>query len=372
MELFRNKSNQELSPSQLACLFEQCSERTQAQAETLRAILLILKEFSFNLSEIDADGFKLRMDLLAKQLHEADTARTVYGAFNGQKQFLLDFVAKEKTYLAARESALRNVIAMLRDGLTDMIGENQAFNKRMYERNLRVEQITYLDDIRKIKESLKVEVDQVKQSIQEKQEKDRSRLESLKSEVSILKSEMVKVTDASLTDGLTGVYNRMAFDKHLKLCLERNAITWKPFSMLICDIDHFKEINDTHGHPVGDRVLRGFVEECSRIFRDDDFIARYGGDEFVIIMSGMSQDRAVQRANHLGKTLAAKLFVTSDETGPKIRLSISIGVSEAHRDDTPNNLLERADRALYLAKRTGRNRTVSEQEIPWLMKQLNA
>lgn len=369
MDLFRRKTNQEQSPDQLAHLLERCRERAQAQSDTLRAILIILKEYSFNLSEINADGFKVRIDLLTKQLHEAETARNVNSAFDGHKQFLLDFALTEKMYLDERETELKNIIAMLRDGLSDMIGENQMFNTQMYERNLRVEQLTLLDDIRKIKESLKTEVDQVKRTIMEKQEKDRTRMESLKSEVNVLKSEVVKVTDASMTDGLTGVYNRMAFDMQLQRCIERNAITWKPFTLLLCDIDHFKEINDTHGHPIGDRVLRGFVEECSRLFRDLDFIARYGGDEFIIIMPGMSQRHAVQRACQLGKTLASRLFVTGNEAGPKIRLTVSVGVSEVHKNDTPATLLERADRALYLAKRTGRNRTVCEQEIPRLLKQ---
>ena len=140
-------------------------------------------------------------------------------------------------------------------------------------------------------------------------------------------------------------------------------IAWKPFSLLLCDLDNFKNINDTHGHLVGDAVLSVFVAECRTLLREEDYIARYGGDEFVIILHGANLGNAVKKANAICNLLSAKLHrFSGQDISVQIQMGVSIGVAEAHRRDSMESVIERADAALYYAKQRGRNRVASERE----------
>ncbi len=117
--------------------------------------------------------------------------------------------------------------------MTDLIGDTQKFNASLYDQNVRIEAITQLDDIRKIKESLKVEVVEMKQIIQEKQASDSKRIDSLSKEVTALRSSLEQVKDASLTDAMTGAYNRKTFETRMKWVVKRSGIVWSPISLMI-------------------------------------------------------------------------------------------------------------------------------------------
>lgn len=117
--------------------------------------------------------------------------------------------------------------------MTDLIGDTQKFNASLYDQNVRIEAITQLDDIRKTKESLKVEVVEMKQIIQEKQASDSKRIDSLSKEVTALRSSLEQVKDASLTDAMTGAYNRKTFESRMKWVVKRSGIVWSPISLMI-------------------------------------------------------------------------------------------------------------------------------------------
>ena len=144
----------------------------------------------------------------------------------------------------------------------------------------------------------------------------------------------------------------------------RSEIIWNPTSLMMCDLDNFKQINDTHGHIVGDRVLKCFIQECKTMFRNDDFISRYGGEEFAIILPGLSLKKAFKRADSFCRILSGKLYlIDSSRPDERIGFTVSIGVSELRKKDTVEEFIDRADQALYKAKRTGKNRAVSEKEV---------
>lgn len=133
---------------------------------------------------------------------------------------------------------------------------------------------------------------------------------------------------------------------------------------MMCDLDNFKQVNDTYGHIVGDSVLKCFVQECKTMFRSDDLIARYGGEEFAILLSGIGLGGALSRAQSFCRLLSHKQFLVDPQLPDKrISFTVSIGVSELRSEDTPEAFIDRADKALYLAKRTGKNRAVGENEM---------
>lgn len=154
----------------------------------------------------------------------------------------------------------------------------------------------------------------------------------------------------AITDQLTGCHNRRFGEQSVKEQLERSRRYSEPMSLLLLDVDHFKNINDTYGHPVGDQVL---IELCRKVLaglRKVDTLARWGGEEFIVILPHCTQDQARRVADKIRRQLEASF------THPVGQVTISFGVAQLLPDDTIESLVRRADQALYTAKQTGRNR----------------
>ena len=164
----------------------------------------------------------------------------------------------------------------------------------------------------------------------------------------------------ALTDSLTGLYNRRYFEVHLQKLLQKNQATKKSMAVLMMDIDHFKNFNDTYGHAVGDEVLKIFAHRVQDSLRSFDLVARLGGEEFVVILPDVSTDMAHFIAERLRRIIADEPFTASVEGG-KVSVTTSIG-GTIITDETVaiEDVLKRADDCLYQAKESGRNSTVFE------------
>jgi diguanylate cyclase (GGDEF)-like protein/PAS domain S-box-containing protein len=159
---------------------------------------------------------------------------------------------------------------------------------------------------------------------------------------------------AASRDALTGVANRGEMEKQLaRLFEDCDLHTDVPFSVIFLDIDHFKPINDTHGHGVGDRVLIAIARLMQAELDSGELVARYGGEEFVVLCPSTDLESGIRKAERLRTALAE----TTIGDQPRITVTASLGVSQVEPGDTPEQLLHRADTALYNAKEAGRNRT---------------
>lgn len=165
-----------------------------------------------------------------------------------------------------------------------------------------------------------------------------------------------KLVQMTKEDGLTGLYNRRYLDRRLSEELERSIRYGNSVSLMILDIDFFKNINDTHGHLCGDHTLRQFAKLLQRLVRSTDILGRYGGEEFCCILPGTPLMQAISLAERCRHQVEQAVIVSSDH---QIKLTTSIGVTESTRADTVSSLIKRADDALYLAKRQGRNLVIS-------------
>jgi diguanylate cyclase len=363
MSLFTRKKPVKISLEKLNQNLDECRDYVQSLRRIAGSLVFFLKEFPMDIPEIGTDEFKMRLDRIAENFLEDRPAPALMQAFSDHKLFVLDFIAREKDNIQQKEAELKNIIELLRNGLSGLIGDTRSFNTRIYDQNVRMESLTQLDDIRKIKEDLKTEVSAMKQIIQDKQSTDSMRIDSLSREITILRSSLEEVKDASQMDAMTGSYNRMTLDSRLKWMIQRSQIVWSPVSLMMCDLDNFKCINDTYGHIVGDRVLKCFVQECKAMFRSDDFIARYGGEEFAVLLSGIKLRKALKRGQAFCTLLSGKQFlIESSRPDERIGFTVSIGISELRKGDSAEAFIERADRALYAAKRAGKNRAVSEKD----------
>ena len=162
----------------------------------------------------------------------------------------------------------------------------------------------------------------------------------------------------ALTDSLTGLHNRRYLSTHLDSVMERMRDSEKPVSLLMIDVDHFKRVNDTYGHGVGDEVLHEIGQQILRNIRGFDLAARYGGEEFAVVMPDTPVEVALGVAERLCEKMASEpVHVTGSKDKIRITLSIGVAVSE-DLDETAKNLLKRADEALYKAKSAGRNQVI--------------
>ncbi|WP_084663679.1 sensor domain-containing diguanylate cyclase [Pandoraea faecigallinarum] len=152
-----------------------------------------------------------------------------------------------------------------------------------------------------------------------------------------------------LTGSLTRRYFFHRFDQLLEAAQRKN----EPMSLIVADLDHFKSINDTYGHAIGDQVLCRFVLVCSSTLRGDDLIGRIGGEEFAILLPGASERDALRVADRIRERCKRESLEGSE---PPLRFSASFGITEWQDTDSPMNMVERADMALYRAKRAGRDR----------------
>lgn len=165
----------------------------------------------------------------------------------------------------------------------------------------------------------------------------------------------------AVTDSLTGLHNRRYLESHLGTAVDRATEGGKPAAVLMLDIDHFKAVNDTYGHPIGDEVLVECAKRIQLCVRGVDLAVRYGGEEFVVVVPDTTLDVAQIVAERLRASFADEPFQVSADVG-KLEVTISTGVAiTGAAKETAEELLRRADEALYEAKRTGRNRVVTAE-----------
>ncbi len=157
----------------------------------------------------------------------------------------------------------------------------------------------------------------------------------------------------SITDSLTSIYNRRKFNELLTKEIERNKRYQNSLSIIMCDIYHFKKINDTFGHDVGDKAIKKFSKQIHENIREIDMLARWGGEEFMILMPNVSVENAHAVAEKL------RTIIENAEVETAGSFTASFGVTDLMFDDTAETFIKRADQALYKAKHGGRNRVES-------------
>ncbi|HEX3432385.1 MAG TPA: PleD family two-component system response regulator [Rhizomicrobium sp.] len=174
-----------------------------------------------------------------------------------------------------------------------------------------------------------------------------------------LKQNMHISVEMAVTDQLTGLHNRHYMARHLETQLSGLAVSGKTLAFLILDVDHFKRVNDSYGHDVGDEILREFARRISGNIRGQDLACRFGGEEFVVIMPDTDTAMAYPVAERLRASVECTPFPISRAPGG-LSITVSIGIAGSEGpQDTPDALLRRADQALYRAKHSGRNRVVA-------------
>jgi diguanylate cyclase len=184
------------------------------------------------------------------------------------------------------------------------------------------------------------------------------KLEKSKDEVDGLKRNLENLRVEATTDNLTGIANRKLFEATLLKDMTQSVEDGQPLALLMIDIDHFKKFNDTHGHLVGDQVIRLVAQTLSKHTPDGGLPSRYGGEEFTIVLPHKTIQEAQKIANDIRLSMASKL-IQNKKTGDSLgKITVSIGATNFKFGESMVDFIERADEALYAAKNSGRNRVI--------------
>jgi diguanylate cyclase len=184
----------------------------------------------------------------------------------------------------------------------------------------------------------------------------RRRVQEMERETGELQGKLKEKQELALRDSLTQIPNRLAFDQRY----DQEVARWRryshPLSLIVCDIDHFKRLNDTYGHKAGDKALALIARGLAVSIRETDFLARYGGEEFVVLLPETTLETATVVAEKLRAAIEAASF---HYEGKRVPITLSVGYATFATDEAPETVFKRADQALYRAKSDGRNRCVA-------------
>jgi diguanylate cyclase (GGDEF)-like protein len=297
---------------------------------------------------------------------------------------LLDLLASyrkaQDSERARLEEILKELIAKLAEIEKKVLGEllanhketmedNAQFAERLEGQMLGMQEVAQLRDLDAVRTAIVSKTDRMRAAIQAKREADQAlsaafeeKVHSLEQKLQDAHQQLSSMTERAYHDAfLEGVYNRLAFNEKLQQEISLFARYRVPVSLILFDMDRFKQVNDTYGHQAGDLALQMVVSWVKPTLRQPDIFARFGGDEFALILPNTSLAGAVNTAERIRTIVNNSLFLYETQ---ELRISLSMGVAAARTGDSAETLLSRADQALYLAKEKGRNQVRNEDEIP--------
>ncbi len=257
----------------------------------------------------------------------------------------------ERLLVEGHLNDLRDMVWHLLNALAAMTQEEAQEDALIHQQVRQLSQQADTLDIRALRQTLQ----SITQVIEKRERRQRETLQQLQGQVHHLMRELEQARRESTTDPLTNLYNRRAFESCLQHTVAVNRLFQYPATLLLVDIDHFKQVNDTYGHAAGDEALRATAERLVRVCkRKSDFVARYGGEEFAVILRETALRDAQKIAQQIIDLVRREPVVIPD--GEPLRITVSIGVAELQPHETPEQWFQRADELLYQAKQSGRDR----------------
>jgi len=329
--------------------------------DTVAAMLYILGRYAIDLDDLSADAVRMRAEEWARHVLTGSpppSGPPPVTANGRQWGAVRDFVKKicvgQHEYSLSRINELRQALWKMMQGLRTALEQNNTADLQVDDQLTRLMQALASNSVDALKKEVHATIALVHKFAEERRHRQNYQIDELAERLTTLRIELDEARKEIALDPMTRLYNRSAFDQHLIKILETyqnsEGLAW----LAIADIDRFKAINDTYGHPTGDSVIRLVADVLTRSFpRKNDFVARYAGDEFAIVLTDIAPDEAQSLCKRMMDTIRSQTITT--ETGTKGRITISLGIAGLRRNDTSASWLSRADAALYRAKRCGRD-----------------
>lgn len=254
---------------------------------------------------------------------------------------------------------LQNMLFKVLEGVSSAGLETETYGKVLEQQSAALGKNPSLEDLKKIAGNL---MHATNKAIADNG-KMREHLKAAEENSIKLQNQVQTLKEETQKDPLTGLYNRKALNEQLDEVIEKVSRSNRDMTLCMFDIDHFKSFNDNYGHQIGDQVIRLVSKTLLDQSRDTDFPARYGGEEFTLILADTSMDIASKVAGRIHEAIAKLVLVKRNSQERLPSITVSMGLACLQTGDNAESLLSRADKALYHAKETGRNKIVTEYEL---------
>lgn len=335
--------------------------------DAMAAMLRALGRYAFDLPDADAHTIGQLCERWATHLlllspcptDESDDERGRRPASHGREwvsavQYVIGLRRREHTYIVKALQDLRETIWAFVHGLNHALSSGGDADTKVKSQLTRLKQAAHNGSTAELKREAISVAESIGEIFEERSRKQSMHVTRLGERMAELGRALEEARREVALDPLTRLYNRKTFDEELLHTADLGGLFKQTACLLLVDCDHFKAINDTYGHPMGDEVLRKLAETLIRTFRRrDDVVARYGGEEFAVVLRETVQNEAVLLCERL---LDATRHLAVEHGGRSARVTVSIGVAEIAPGEAPEDWLARTDRALYVAKNAGRDR----------------
>ncbi len=299
------------------------------------------------------DPLNQKLEQLEKVIRKAarigqvsDLGKSIEDFFKGK--------SLENQFKESEKEETKTIVLSMVGVLKEVVGNLGSCDSHFDDYIQQIDSAQNMKDILEIKKHLTAETQKIKDSTQQL----RKELECSQETIGELTKKLEDSKNESMVDPLTKTLNRAAYNMKVGHALREFNITQKTSVLMVCDIDHFKKFNDTHGHKLGDKVLCAVASSIQNSIRKSDNIFRYGGEEFVVLLKDCPLEVGKRIGEKIRSTIEKDYLVHQEQ---KISVTISIGVTALKPEDTEETFFERADKAMYRAKEEGRNRMEVEK-----------
>jgi len=325
-------------------------------SEDRATLLYIIDTYNKHLIETDRHPVrKVRevLDEFAKELVKPKSPHLERTLFRF-RQFFTGYRIDEYSYIQKTFDDFRNIVWDFVDQLSEDLDESHTADDEIKASLQELKEAVESNSIESLKSQSRKFIDIYMEHQFRRDSSKQKRMDKMEKNLTVVKKKLVEAHQSMKFDHLTSAYNRKSFDEQLQQQHKLYGLRQTPVSLIALDIDHFKRINDSYGHAIGDCILKECVRLLQEIFgRPGDFVARVGGEEFAVILPDFDADKACIKASEGLKRIANEIYV---HEGVQIRFTVSMGVAELAPGESVDSWVRRSDEALYQSKNSGRNR----------------
>jgi diguanylate cyclase (GGDEF)-like protein len=287
-------------------------------------------------------GLKENLDKLGRKLLADADCATLQKAEAGVRDQLKDWGQQTARHYLQKSDEVRDLLIVMARMAESVGDRDERCAGQIRAVTATLTEVASLEDLTEIRASIVRSAEDLKSSIDRMASEGKAAMDSLRLQVSAYQAKLEKAEQLAFRDALTGVRSRLCIERHIELQLTAGT----HFCVAIVDIDSFKQVNDEYGHLVGDEILIQFAKELSTSCRTNDLVGRWGGDEFIIVLDG-SLDEAAAQSARVTKWVCGNYTIEREPVPLKLKINASIGVAESLPGVTMQELLARADSAMY-------------------------
>ena len=332
--------------------------------DTVADMLRACGEHAFDTHKHTAEAVRKQAEQWARHLligaPHPEQQRNEGRDFIGVRRFVRELRGRESEFVRSALRDFRSMIASVFNNIERALLADGDGDAQMKQQLARLRQAVESSSLEQLRREVVAVSSDLTNLLGSREKRRNQELASLGNELRQLNMRLEETRRTAETDPLTGVHNRRAFDAFLDRVCEFDGVTGTPAALLMIDVDNFKRLNDTHGHPVGDAALTSIGATLARTFlRKCDFVARYGGEEFSVVV----RDAAENEARRLAERARTAMAQIQLEGYPDIEVTVSVGVATLGHMEERASWLKRADDALLEAKRAGKNCSVVARAV---------